>query len=88
MVCSQLGFYSGAEEALGGSIFGPIDSEFSYSDVRCYGNEDKLEDCLSSPMPFCPPAQGAAVICNKTYIKGIDLIVNYFGKMLFIKHFS
>ena len=70
VVCRQLGFYSGAEEAFAGSIFGRVDSEFSYSDVRCSGSEDTLQECQSAIAAFCPLSEGAAVICNKTDIKG------------------
>ena len=80
IVCRQLGFYSGAEEALSGSIFGPVNSEFSFSDVHCNGNEDRLEDCQSAPMPFCPPLEGAAVICNKTDVKGLLLSDQFYKK--------
>ena len=70
-MCRQLGFYSGAEEALGGSVFGVANSEFSYSDVHCVGNEDRLEDCSNAPMAQCSPSEVAGVICNKTSIIGL-----------------
>ena len=62
-MCRDLG-YSGAMEFTVESKFGRVDSDFSYDDVSCSGNEKTLDDCGHEDEDNCSEEEGAGVICK------------------------
>ena len=65
VVCRQLGF-SGLTKITLESEFGPVPStKFSRHNLRCFGNETRVEDCQMMTMDDCPGGGGAGVLCWK-----------------------
>ena len=50
------------------STFGKPKRSVRYSNVNCYGNEEKLSDCLHHTLEF----DAGATYINKTEVAGVD----------------
>jgi hypothetical protein len=74
VVCFELGFNCGAESAFGSSYFGLVPEDFSYNVVTCAGTENSMDECPHNNNENCGPTEGAGVICNTTYVAGINTL--------------
>ena len=63
VVCKQLGFQD-SHKIFKDSYYGSVPRPFSYTNLQCTGNEERLEDCprLGSG-PGCDSGSGAGVYC-------------------------
>ena len=63
VVCRQLGFSYG--NAVTGSFWGSVPSDFAMDDVNCNGNEMYLQECSYRTSDDCGSSEGAGVHCYK-----------------------
>jgi len=78
-----LGFNCGAESAFGSSYFGLVPDDFSYNAVTCTGTENSMDECPHYNNENCGPTEGAGVICNTTYVSGINALFIFIVNELF-----
>ena len=64
VVCRQLGF-SGLEEFTMGSRFGLVQDDFAMDNVKCSGDESRLEDCRYDTEEDCGGDEAAGVVCSR-----------------------
>ena len=65
VACRQLG-YGMAWSAVFDAHFGPGSGEIVFTDVDCYGQEDKLQDCELKTQNDCTHSEDAGVVCTGT----------------------
>lgn len=77
VVCRQLG-YDRATDALSNAYFGPGTGPIYLDDVTCFGNEDSLSQCLSSPWSVhnCRHFEDAGVRCYGEQFVGSKWLFN------------
>ncbi|XP_013414821.1 uncharacterized protein LOC106176828 isoform X2 [Lingula anatina] len=65
VVCRQLGYDRGAEEATVGGVFGQGQGEILMDNVQCFGFESSLQSCSHIPAAGhdCSVSETAGVIC-------------------------
>jgi len=62
VICNQLG-WAGAYEAVIGSLWGQVSTDFIYDDVACVGTETDIDYCTKLTTHNCGAGEGAGVRC-------------------------